>query len=76
MKKTQYVVKRGNEWAVKGENNKRATRVVKTQSEAIEIARNIARNRGAELRVQDMQGRFRTCNSYGNDPNPPKDVNR
>lgn len=73
MGKNQYVVRRDNGWAVEGENNSRATTVVKTQKEAIKIAREIARNQSSELRVQGKNGLFRMCNSYGNDPCPPKD---
>lgn len=76
MNKNQYVVKHGDEWAVKGANNSRATRVVSTQKEAEEIAREIAINQHSEMRVQGIDGRFRTCNSYGNDSCPPKDKNR
>jgi len=75
MGKNQYVVRHGNEWAVKGANNSKATRVVSTQKEAISIASQIARNQNSEMRVQDSTGRFRVCNSYGNDPCPPKDKN-
>lgn len=75
MGKNQYVVRYGNDWAVRGENNSRVTRVVSTQKEAISIASEIARNQHSEMRVQDRNGQFRTCNSYGNDPCPPKDKN-
>lgn len=75
MKKDQYVVRHGSAWAVKGANNTKATRVVATQEKAIDIARTIAKNQGAEMHVQDRTGRFRKCNSYGNDPCPPKDKN-
>ena len=75
MGKKQYVVKHGNEWAVKGANNSKATKVVSTQAEAISIARKISINQQSEMRVQDRNGRFRVCNSYGNDPCPPKDKN-
>jgi hypothetical protein len=44
MRKDQFAVRHGNEWAVKGANNIKATRVVSTQREAIEIARVIAKN--------------------------------
>lgn len=76
MYKNQYVVRNGNEWAVKGEGNSRATRIVPTQKEAIYIAREIAINQRSEMRVQGQDGKFRVCNSYGNDPCPPKDKNR
>jgi hypothetical protein len=76
MGKNQFVVRHGSDWAVKGANNSRATRVVSTQSEAMSIARSIAINQHSEMRVQGRDGKFRTCNSYGNDPCPPKDLNR
>ena len=75
MAKNQFVVRHGSNWAVKGANNTRATRVVSTQREAISIARTIAQNQHSEVRVQDRNGHFRVCNSYGNDPCPPKDKN-
>ena len=75
MGKNQYVVKRGTDWAVKGAGNSKATRVVSTQKEAISIARGIAQNQHSEMRVQNTEGKFRVCNSYGNDPCPPRDRN-
>jgi len=75
MGKDQFVVKHGDGWAVKGANNGRATKVTSTQGEAIRIARDIARNQHSEMRVQGNDGKFRTCNSYGNDPCPPRDKN-
>ena len=44
MNKDQYVVRHGSDWAVRGANNSKATRIVSTQGEAISIAREIARN--------------------------------
>ena len=73
--KNQYVVRHGDGWAVRGANNSRATKVTSTQKEAINVARNIAINQHSEMRVQGINGKFRTCNSYGNDPCPPKDKN-
>ena len=35
-KKNQHVVPHSSGWAVKGEGNKKATRITKTQKEAIE----------------------------------------
>ena len=75
MKKDQYVVRRGNEWAVVGANNKRATKVASTQKEAIGVATRIAKNNKAEVRIQDRSGHFKKCNSYGNDACPPQDKN-
>lgn len=75
MGKNQYVTKRGNAWAVVGENNAKATAIVHTQKEAMTIARSIALNQHSEMRVQDRNHHFRTCNSYGNDYCPPRDKN-
>lgn len=72
MGKNQYVSPRGNKWVAHGEGNKRATRVVSTQKEAIKIATKIAKNQGSELTIQGKDGRIRDKRSYGNDPYPPK----
>jgi len=73
MGKNQWVVKHGDKWAVKGEGNKKATRVTDTQKEAEDIARKIAKNQKSELIVQGRDGKIRSKDSYGNDPCPPKD---
>lgn len=70
--KNQHVVPHDNGWAVKGEHNSRATVVTNTQKEAIDAARNIARNQQSELLIHGENGRIRERNSYGNDPYPPK----
>lgn len=72
----QFVVRHGKEWAVKGAGNSKATVVTHSQRESVKRATEIARNKNSEVRVQGMNGKFRTCNSYGNDPCPPKDKNR
>lgn len=72
MGKNQHVVPHGKDWAVKGENNSKATSVHNTQREAIEQARNIAQNQKAELFIHGEDGKIRERNSYGNDPFPPK----
>jgi uncharacterized protein YdaT len=72
MSKNQHVVPYGSQWAVKGEKNEKATRVVDTQSEAIQIAREIAINKHSELIIHRPNGRIREKNSYGNDDFPPE----
>ncbi|RUQ93708.1 DUF2188 domain-containing protein [Legionella septentrionalis] len=71
--KNQHVVKHTNGWAVKGEGNSKATKVTKTQAEAIEIAENIARNQRSDTKIHGEDGKIHGGNSYGNDPCPPKD---
>lgn len=72
MGKNQHVVPRNDVWAVVGEGNQRATRITRTQREAIDIARDIARNQESELIIHRPNGQIRDRDSYGNDPYPPK----
>ncbi|WP_426221702.1 DUF2188 domain-containing protein [Pseudomonas sp. DWRC2-2] len=71
-KKNQHVVPHGNDWAVKGAGNSKATKVVGTQAEAIKIAREIAINQESEMFIHGQNGQIRERNTYGDDPFPPK----
>lgn len=71
--KNQHVVKCPDGWAVQGAGNSKATKVTPTQSEAIKIAQNIARNQKSDTKIHGRNGKIRAGNSYGNDPCPPKD---
>ena len=71
--KNQHVVKHPEGWAVRGEGNQKVTRVTNTQQEAIQIAQDIARNQQSDTKIHGENGKIRAGNSYGNDPNPPKD---
>ena len=73
MGKNQWVVRHGDKWAVKGEGNKRATKVTDAQKQAINVAKEIAQNQKSELIIQGRDGKIRSKDSYGNDPYPPKD---
>jgi hypothetical protein len=73
VKKNQWVTIHPKGWAIKGEGNKRATKVTKTQKEAIDVAKKIAENQKSELYIQNREGKIRSKDSYGNDPCPPKD---
>lgn len=68
MKKNQHVVPNGKDWSVKGAGNEKNTRIVSTQKEAIDIAREIARNQQSELIIHKRDGKIREKDSYGNDP--------
>lgn len=72
MKKNQYVVVHGNNWAVRGEGNNKVTRVTETQQQSINIAKQIAQNQQSEMLIQGKNGQFRERNSYGSDKFPPK----
>ena len=73
MGKSQHVVPFGSDWAVRGEGNQRRTAITNTQSEAIDIAREIAINQRSEVVIHRPDGVIRDKDSYGNDPFPPKD---
>lgn len=73
MSKNQHVTRHPNGgWQVKGARNSRATVRTETKSDAIDIARGIARNQRTELVIHNMDGRISAKHSYGNDPYPPK----
>ena len=59
-------------WQVKGAGNSRATIRTNTQSEAIDIARDIARNQHSELFIHRPNGQIRDRDSHGHDPYPPR----
>lgn len=64
---TVFVVLHGDQWAVKTGNSERAYKVFDTQAEAIKCGIEVAKNNHAELKVQDRNGKFRLCNSYGSE---------
>lgn len=73
-KTTQHVVKNSSGgWAVKKGGSSKATKVYKTQKEAIDHGREIAKNQKAEFYIHGQDGRIRQKDSYGKDPEPPKD---
>lgn len=73
MKKNQHVVPHNGQWAVKGAGNQKVTHVTKTQSEAIQKAKTIAKNQKSEVVIHRPNGRIRDKDSYGNDPRGTKD---
>ncbi len=70
--KNQHVVPHSDGWAVKGAGNQRATSIHNTQKQAIDAARDIAKNQHSELVIHRTDGRIRDKDSYGNDDYPPK----
>jgi len=70
--KNQHVLPHNGDWAVKGAGNEKATKVVKTQKEAIKIAREISINQQSELLIHGRNGQIRERDSHGNDKFPPR----
>lgn len=72
MGKNQHVTPSGDKWRVTGAGNSKATKICDTQKEAINVAREIAKNQKSELVIHGQDGKIRDKSSYGNDPYPPK----
>lgn len=73
-KKPVHVVPDGKQgWNVKREGAERASRHCDTQSDAIDVGRNIAQRDKTELSIHGKDGRIRQKDSFGGDPCPPKD---
>jgi hypothetical protein len=73
MGKNQHVVPNNGKWSVKGAGNGKSTVTTNTQKQAIEKAKVIAKNQKSEVVIHGKDGKIRDKDSYGNDPNPPKD---
>ena len=72
-KKDIHVVPHANGWATKREGADRASRIFDTQKEAQNSARESATRERSEVVTHGRDGKIRDSDSYGNDPNPPKD---
>jgi hypothetical protein len=63
-------------WDSKRENAKRASKHFDTKKEAMDWSREKAKEEGSELIPHKKDGTFQNPDSFGNDPNPPKDKKR
>lgn len=63
-----HVVPKNKQWAVKTEKSSMAVKLTKTQKEAIEIGKDLAKKNESELLIHGKDGKIREKNSYGNDP--------
>ncbi|MBZ5639205.1 MAG: DUF2188 domain-containing protein [Acidobacteriia bacterium] len=72
--KDRHVVPQDDRWAVKKPGADRASSVHETQREAIDQARQTAHTTGGEVVIHGRDGKIRDKDSYGPDPNPPKDT--
>lgn len=62
---------RNNDWQVKQGGERISTH--QTQGNAIERGKSEARRDGVDLVTHGRDGKIRSKDSYGNDPNPPRD---
>lgn len=72
-KKDIHVVPHNGAWATRTEGASRVGRTAETQQKAFEIARTQAQRERVEVVIHRPDGSIRNSNSYGNDPNPPRD---
>lgn len=73
-KKPVHVVPHGDRWAVTREGNQRASSLHDTQAQAELAGRPVARAEKTEFYLHGRKSQIREKDSYGNDPNPPKDA--
>jgi Uncharacterized protein conserved in bacteria (DUF2188) len=72
MGRNQHVVSHGEGWAVKAEGASQPFATFKTQSEAWEKAKSIARKERSEALLHAKNGQIRARNTYGYDPRRSK----
>ena len=74
MRKQIHVVPHGDDWAVTRPGQSQPLAVRQTQEQASNVARDVAKEEHLELIVHRPDGRIRSSDSFGQDPNPPKDT--
>ena len=60
-------------WSVKRGGATRASRTFGVKVDAVSFARQLSANHESELIIHRKDGTIQNADSYGNDPNPPKD---
>ena len=60
-------------WQAKREEGERASVVGPTKQQVLDDARKLARQDKVELVIHGKDGKIQDSDSYGPDPNPPKD---
>lgn len=73
MPKGVHVVPAGGRWGVRRAGSSRLTSTHRTQGAAINNAIPIAKREHTEVVIHRRNGQIRDSDSYGNDPNPPRD---
>jgi hypothetical protein len=72
-RKNVHVVPLGNGWAIKREGQASPVSRHRTQGGAESAGRAVARREQGELTIHRGNGQIRDKDSYGHDPNPPRD---
>ncbi|MEP7080755.1 MAG: DUF2188 domain-containing protein [Ginsengibacter sp.] len=72
-RKSNHVVPSSSGWAVKKSGAERASKTFDTKEKAVVYGRELSKTERTELFIHKSNGMIQDRNSYGNDPNPPKD---
>ncbi len=72
-RKEYHVVPSCDGWNVVKNNVNRVSIHTNTKSDAVAKAKQFSQNSKSELIVHGKDGKIQYSNSYGHDPNPPKD---
>jgi uncharacterized protein DUF2188 len=72
-KKDIQLVPREGGWAVRREGAERDSSHHNRKTDAMDAARDTARRERVEVVEHGKNGRIQDSDSYGNDPNPPRD---
>ena len=72
-KRSNHVVPSSSGWAVKKSGSERASRTFETKKKAVEYGKELSKTEKTELYIHKNNGMIQNRNSYGNDPNPPRD---
>ena len=68
-----HVTPRGDDWAIKREHSQRAIKVVEDKQDAIDRAREIAKeDKPSQVIIHGQDGKIQSERTYGNDPFPPR----
>lgn len=74
-KERHVVPSSGGGWDSKKNNAQRASKHFNTKEEAMQWSREKAKQEKSELIPHKKDGTIQNPNSYGKDPNPPRDKN-
>lgn len=72
-RKSNHVVPSSSGWVVKKSGAERASKTFDTKEKAVVYGRELSKTERTELFIHKSNGMIQDRNSYGNDPNPPKD---
>ncbi|GAB3348048.1 DUF2188 domain-containing protein [Arachidicoccus ginsenosidivorans] len=72
-RKSNHVIPSSSGWSVKKSGAERASKSFTTKEKAIEYGKKLSKTEKTELYIHKKNGIIQNKNSYGNDPNPPKD---